>query len=798
MMRENNDLQNSGGEELDIRTEFGDIIEVFDATCDASLPESLTAEALFMRFEGLLDETELEKGEPVETSEIPASDPPVVITVERGGKARGFQYYMPRILAVAACFVVALVGMQQLGNDRLVQEDGNSNASMSSGDIGEPASEGDDGQAQTAGSGEAAGDYAELRQTIYDIQKDQGYYYTYDDAARNSEYGTLTEESEIAEEPVADMAPQAAVGGANPATAGGGANGKLVYSTNTQEKGIDEADIIKTDGTYLYAYRYNQSSSNSEISIVRASNLKHVSTIDLGNYSYDGSLYLDGDYMILVRTLGNTEDITYGEQARTTVGALAKASLDGLADTSLSSDSSEARIAADMTMPSMPGYYYGGYSDVVEVVVYDISKRQEPEQVSRYIQDGHCLTSRYMNGVVYTVTSKGVWDRVVDNSMPMARLVPMSGTGNILEVLPVSDIIISPYLANPSYVTVSATDVRTGDRQIQSVLGVADTVYMSYNSLYLTATTYDYSRTAANKNQQVSYNQTGIVKIDVDGVNLTYKASAQVDGYVDGQFAFSEKDGYLRVATTADTNNGSINGLYVLDESFKLAGTLNNLAPGEHIKSVRYMGNMGYVVTFKQVDPLFAIDLSDPQNPVVLGELKIPGFSEYLHPIDENTLLGFGYNTVENPGGWTELDGLKLSLFDVSDPENPTETKSYAIGNSGSYSPAIGDHKAFMYYPEKQIVGVPVTVYTSSAAGYGSETFSGFLLFQMKKDGFELYGQIASRASDDAGFSRYNDQYEIKRGVYIGDVVYTFSDGCIMGHRLRSGMPKVGEYLFEP
>ena len=160
-------------------------------------------------------------------------------------------------------------------------------------------------------------------------------------------------------------------------------------------------------------------------------------------------------------------------------------------------------------------------------------------------------------------------------------------------------------------------------------------------------------------------------------------------------------------------------------------------------------------------------------------------------------MLGFGYNTQQNQWGGVITDGLKLSLFDVSDPKNPAETQSYAIGNSGSSSPALGDHKAFMYYPQKSIVGLPVSVYTASATGYGGESFSGLLLFEVKPSGFKLYGQIPSRQPDNAGFGRYESSFEIKRGVYIGDVIYTFSDGCVMSHRLRTGMPKIGEYLFD-
>lgn len=793
MIRENDKLNTGGHEGPEPVLEFGDVAERLNSALKAQLPESLKGAMLLRRFEGIiLEDAAAVEGvdayhedtaavEGVDASGQKDPNEGVLVLHENKRKARGFGHYMPRLLAAAACLAIGFIGVRQMGEKDIVPITPDTASS---------------GTAAAEGEGVVATGYSAIRNTIYKIQSDQGYYYNYATANPSTAGGDMNDGAVKA--PMAMPESQMIESGGSSGMMLRGFAGfgtKDVYETNVQEKGIDEADVIKTDGTYLYIYRYNTQSGRHEVRILQASGLRHMSTIDLGSASYDGSLYLDGDRLVLVRTRGGADDISYGENAKTTSQTLAgDVNFTPEAESSSQPGTASTYRASPEVIASMPGYH--SQSSIVEVVVYNIRDKASPEKTATYEQDGSYLTSRYTNGVVYTVTNKGVYDRVISGSVPMGRLVPMVGSERTMDIMPAEDIIISDYLAEPNYVTVTATDIRTGERQAKAVLGVANTLYMSENAIYLTATTYNYDKND-DKNRDESYNHTGIIKLSVNKTELSHTAGGRVDGYVDGQFAFSEKNGNLRVATTADTQNGSRNNMYVLDQKLNIIGSLEGLAPGERIYSVRYMGDMGYIVTFKQVDPLFAIDLSDPKKPAVLGELKIPGFSEYLHPIDDKTLLGFGYNTKENQWGGVTTDGLKLSLFDVSDPKNPAETQSYAIGNSGSGSPAISDHKAFMYYPQKSIVGLPVSVYTASAAGYGGESFSGLLLFEVKPTGFKLYGQIASRQPDNAGFGRYESSFEIQRGVYIGDVVYTFSDGCVMSHRLRSGMPKITEYLFD-
>ena len=226
----------------------------------------------------------------------------------------------------------------------------------------------------------------------------------------------------------------------------------------------------------------------------------------------------------------------------------------------------------------------------------------------------------------------------------------------------------------------------------------------------------------------------------------------------------------------------SYNNLYVLDDNLKVIGALENLAEGEKIYSVRFMQNRAYMVTFKQIDPLFVIDLSNPKNPKVLGKLKIPGYSDYLHPYDDTTLIGLGKDTGESEWGGVRVKGLKLSLFDVSDVNDPKEIDVYIMGDSGSDSIALHDHKAFLFSLDKNLLSIPVSIRESAGSrGYGKLTFSGAAVFNVDKTGFELKGKIdhsdGGRISNQDYWRGYN-YYDntVKRSLYIDDVLYTFSN----------------------
>jgi uncharacterized secreted protein with C-terminal beta-propeller domain len=237
------------------------------------------------------------------------------------------------------------------------------------------------------------------------------------------------------------------------------------------------------------------------------------------------------------------------------------------------------------------------------------------------------------------------------------------------------------------------------------------------------------------------------------------------------------------------TQPATLNHLYVLDEGMNIVGKLEDLAKGESIYSARFIGNRAYLVTFVRIDPLFVIDLSDPANPKVLGELKIPGVSDYLHPYDENHIIGVGKSTGEvEPAGWARFKGVKLSLFDVSDVSNPKEVAKYEIGERGTDSEALRDHKAFLFSKSKNLLVIPVMlVEKTDEQSYWQPNWQGAYVFSLTlQDGFTLKGRIthADAAASEERYYYYGP-YSVTRSLYMDDVLYTISGTLVKANNLN-------------
>ena len=283
--------------------------------------------------------------------------------------------------------------------------------------------------------------------------------------------------------------------------------------------------------------------------------------------------------------------------------------------------------------------------------------------------------------------------------------------------------------------------------------------------------------------------KTIIHKIAIKGRELNYQAMGEAPGQLLNQFPMDEEGGYFRLATTrseqwsrlTSSPTASYNNLYVMDQDMKIVGRLENLATSERIYAVRFIGERAYIVTFKQTDPLFAISLSDPTKPSVLGALKVPGFSNYLHPADEKgeRLIGFGRDTEETSGGGVITKGLKLSLYDFKDVARPKELSTVVIGDASSDSIALNDHRAFLYSEVKDVLSLPVSLREK-----GELTFSGSLVFSVKNNSLDLRGRIdhssGGRLAPADMWNGY-DYYDntVKRSLYIGDYLYTFSNNFL-------------------
>jgi uncharacterized secreted protein with C-terminal beta-propeller domain len=308
---------------------------------------------------------------------------------------------------------------------------------------------------------------------------------------------------------------------------------------------------------------------------------------------------------------------------------------------------------------------------------------------------------------------------------------------------------------------------------------------------------------------------TVIYKFVMNNGDIKSVAEGKVPGSIINQFSMDESNGYFRIATTtyiynSTKGNQNSNNVYVLDSKLKLAGRLENLAIGENIYSVRFMGEKAYIVTFKTVDPLFVIDMSNPVAPKVLGELKISGFSNYLHPYDENHIIGFGMDTKEVDENRAITNGMKVAMFDVTDVNNPKEMFKIEIGDRGTYSSLLNNHKALLFSKEKNIMAFPVNLHEIKSGNKGDTTFEygqlvyqGFYVYGMDMDkGFTLKGRVTHMKEGDIKadsynyYSSYDYMKEIQRGIYIENTLITVSGSKLVTTDLN-GMKELDELVLK-
>lgn len=527
------------------------------------------------------------------------------------------------------------------------------------------------------------------------------------------------------------------------------ANSKKYSETNTQVEGVDEDDIVKTDGNYIYYRRANS------VSIVDAKEMKVVSNIEFEKNFYSSSIYLDGNKLIVIGSRYNNDDVVYN------------------------SPLIEYDVA--YTYPTSNSYY-------TTAIVYDIANRKAPKEERRVEIEGNYLSSRMIGDTLYLVSNKYIysyicWNYAIDelNENDFKPKYVDTINNNEVKYLEFNDICYFPESEDTSYLNIASFNVNDKKEAcIQSFLGAGNELYASTKSLYVTNIKYDYNAILGKTDIN-----TEIYKFKLDNEKCVFESSGEVAGTMLNQFSMDEKDGYFRVATTDHTILGNTaNNLYVLNDKLEIVGELKGLAKGEKIYSVRFMGDRAYIVTFVQTDPLFVIDLSEPTNPKVLGELIIPGYSTYLHPYDETHIIGFGEDTATTKnryGTVTTTEGMKMALFDVSDPNNPIEMYSENIGQRGTTSELLYNHKALLYSKEKNIIAFPIVIRENNY----KETFQGAIVYGLSLEkGFELKGKITS-----AEYKNYSDK--VRRIIYIDDTFYTLGDNTIKATDMNT-MKEIG------
>ncbi|MBE6751048.1 MAG: hypothetical protein E7556_00815 [Ruminococcaceae bacterium] len=584
--------------------------------------------------------------------------------------------------------------------------------------------------------------------------------------------------------------------------------------TNEQVKGVNEADIIKNDGKFLYVvpsqksfweyknfldykYKYNEK-LEATTGVAGEDSIYITSGYDPNEELYKNMTEEDFINKIFIVETGKNGALT--EKSAIQIGKHENEKIEYSEVKEIFVDNE--RLIAIVDCYSYYGeedreesenksvYRYNNYKMITCAVSYNISNKEKPVEEWRVYQDGDYLSARKIGNKIVLISNYNV-PLYFDNIKITDYCVPEVYCGETACRIPSKDICVMGEVKDSSYVVVSTLDATNHKETFNStaVLGGGENVYCTQNNLYVTSGRFE--ETISSKDGAVAeifmiddsaLYSTEILKFDISGDKIEYKTKGKVPGTALNQFSVDEYNGYLRIATTNGSFESANNNLYVLDNEMVIVGMIEGLAKGETIKSVRFMGDTGYVVTFEQTDPLFVIDLKNPEKPEVLGELKIPGFSNYLHPVTENYLLGIGVNGDEDGA----KNGMKVSLFDVSDKKNPKEVAKFEVqpqengDNLWGYldCSAFYDHKAVCWDSKNLIMYIPYRVTTeymhTEDNSYRSEFYKtdNVIALQVNTTKGELkkLNNYVVEKSDDYGYYK-----PVNRVTYIGETIYSYS-----------------------
>lgn len=479
-------------------------------------------------------------------------------------------------------------------------------------------------------------------------------------------------------------------------------------NTNVRQEGVDEADVAKTDGRYLYVLE----DDGDYVSIVDTkTNMKKISEIKAPKDETIEEFYLIEKNKKVVMICSNSSDDDYEDVEDVTRSSLISKQTEG-----------------------------------TQVVTYDVQDKKHPKKVGKVSQSGEYESSRISDGYLYLFSNYWVpenWKKkhpetyipYVDDSLMKAK-----------------DICLPDGMKGCMYEIISAIDLKHPDKIADSkaIFSEGGDAYVSNKNIYY----YEEEWTDNGKQEK-----TLLRKLSYKKGKLAVVAQKTFRGYLNDSFSIDEYDGYLRMVVT----RGKTNAVYVLDQKLKLTGKITNLAKDERVYSARFLGDTGYFVTYKETDPLFSVDLSNPKNPKILGRLKIPGFSNYLHFYGEDKLLGIGMD-VDKKGDVT--DGVKLSMFDISDKKNVKEEHKYTLKDV--YSTDVEwDYKAALIDVEKNIIGFPA----------GGENRQMYYLFSYTEEkGFQCNMKEKIYGSDALA----------TRGIYIKDRLYVIHGNVLKAYSLKT------------
>jgi len=639
-------------------------------------------------------------------------------------------------------------------------------------------------------------DYREIYQMVKSVNNQSNSYSFFSGRSSNRDVLMESEDAGDAEESDNSINPQGSTNAPPPTESTSGddnsddSENKNYSDTNNQVEGVQESDIVKTDGSLIYIAQTNNhyydyyytdetQDNHGKVSIISADNgnMEIVSTIKLRNANPQEMLLYNGKLIIIWGKFERLQTLTPRNNSR------------------------DDRIVGG-------DYYYREDSETI-VQIFDTDGKFEKAE-STYSQKGRFNSSRMIDNNIYLITTfnpeppRNFKEDDIDCYIP-------SYTVNDSEprYFPADAIVLPEKLDRVEYSVIGGLDVNKSNMKIsvKSTLGTAQTIYSSLENIYISHNTYKEVGRRSDYNHET---HTVIDKFTLNKGKVEFKATGTVKGETHNQFHFDEHNGTLRVVTEVwgrsptepsklpgtftvlpipkdkgwwdeswnnnqDLNSWGLQGgsLYTLDSDLNTLAEVHRIGFGESVHSVRLMGDIGYIVTFWQTDPLFSFDLSNPQKPVQLDELKIPGFSRYLHNWSGKLLLGIGVDTDDNG----IRQGLKMTMFDVSDNEDLIERHVELINsgnNNWAYSPIENDHKAALVSPEKNIIGFP---YSRS----GRTNRAVYAIYSYSNRGFNLIGEITNNESD--YYNYYNRGFQ--RGLFIGDYIYAIADNVVISARLQ-------------
>lgn len=548
-------------------------------------------------------------------------------------------------------------------------------------------------------------------------------------------------------------------------------NTKDYSTTNIQVENVDEADIVKTDGDYIYSI------SEDNVIITDAKDPKQpkvVATIQSEDDDIPEDIILYKDKLVVISTKGNQTQ----------------------------------------------RYYYNNRMNTV-VKIYNITSREKPMLTKSYEMYEPYYTSRCIDNVLYVISSGNL--RKEDD-----KIVVGYNEDNMEKEMSIDKIKYLKDVKTTKQTLISTVDLNneTADIKLDSYLMNISNAYVSENAIYLLNQKYNNDSKIPIKllfgfkgvfgledyyemDSESGY-YTEIYKFDIKE-NVEYKAKTKVKGKTINQYSLDEKDNHLRIALY--DNDGS--RVAIFDEDLKQIGISDNVAKGEKMYSSRFIGDKVYFVTYKTMDPLFVMDLSNETKPKVLGKLKIPGYSTYLHPYDENHIIGIGMETKEiinrNSNGkvistTAKVVGMKMALFDVSNVNSPVQISSVVIGDSRTTSAILTNPKALLFSKEKSLIAIPVNNYSQDFEVTSSNNYEtminnytkyskpynaeGYFVYNINvQDGFKLKGVITHEKTN---ATYYYSNSKLLRGLYIDNNLYTVSETMIKVNELDS-LKAVGE-----